>query len=185
MFFTDTTILSESLITNRGRTRQAAGEPGNTETPESFALVLDGESVSGLDGFRYHLEYALLSAENAATEHRLAVAGEWALEMENGVTPTPLLEYARIESADSNANECRSYMTGSLGVGWGNWNAALAYTGKIVTISGNGNGDTYDDQVGLSVGYKHNRTVGVATQTLGALLSYGFEFCGAEVCHAD
>ncbi|WP_416897205.1 MAG: hypothetical protein ACMVY4_17190 [Minwuia sp.] len=188
VFFTDTTILSESFITNRGRTRQAAGEPGNTESPESFALALDGEAVPGLDGFGYHVGYALLSADNASTEHRFAFAGYWELELENGVTLVPLLEYARIENADSNANESRSYVTGSLGAEWGNWNAALAYTGKIVTISGNGNGDSYDDQIGVSfgyawdngigldVGYKHNRTAGIATQTVGALLSYGFEF---------
>lgn len=188
VFFTDTTILSESFITNRGRTRQAAGEPGNTESPESFALAIDGEEVPGLDGLRYHLGYAFLSAENASTEHRFAIATEWGYDLGNGVTLTPLLEYGHFANADSNANESRNYITGSLGAEWGNWNAALAYTGKIVTISGNGNGDTYDDQVGVSVGYafencigidvgyKHNRTAGVATQTLGALVSYGFEF---------
>lgn len=129
-----------------------------------------------------------LSAENASTEHRFAIATEWGYDLGNGVTLTPLLEYGHFANADSNANESRNYITGSLGAEWGNWNAALAYTGKIVTISGNGNGDTYDDQVGVSVGYafengigidvgyKHNRTAGVATQTLGALVSYGFEF---------
>jgi len=188
LFFTDTTILSESFITNRGRTRQAAGEPGNTESPESFTIALDGEEVPGLDGLRYHLGYAFLSAENASTEHRFAIAAEWGYDLGNGVTLTPLLEYGYFANADSNANESRNYITGSLGAEWGNWNAGLAYTGKIVTISGNGNGDSYDDQIGLSVGYafengigvdvgyKHNRDAGIATQTVGVLLSYGFEF---------
>lgn len=187
-FTADTTILSESFITNRGRTRQAAGEPGNTGAPESFALALDGEAVPGMEGFRYHLGYALLAAENASTEHRFAIAGEWGYDLGNGVALTPLLEYGYFSNADSNVNESRHYMTGSLGAEWGNWNAGIAYTGKIVTISGNGNGDSYDDQIGVSVGYawdngigldvgyKHNRTAGIATQTVGALLSYGFEF---------
>jgi len=188
VFFTDTTLLSESFITNRGRTVQAVGEPGNTESPESFAIALDGADVPGLGSFGYHLGYALLSSDNAATEHRMAVAGTWSFEMENGVTLSPLLEYAHIANAGSNANESRNYLTGSLGAEWGSWNAAAAYTGKIVTISGNGNGDSYDDQIalsvgyafdngiGLDVGYKHNRTGGVGTQTVGALLSYGFSF---------
>lgn len=188
VFFTDTTILSESFITNRGRTRQAAGEPGNTESPESFAIALDGEEVPGMDGMRYHLGYAFLSADNASTEHRFAIAAEWGYELDNGVTLTPLLEYGYFANADSNANESRNYITGSLGAEWGQWNAGLAYTGKIVTISGNGNGDTYDDQIGISVGYawengigldvgyKHNRTAGISTQTIGAVVSYGFEF---------
>ncbi|WP_417515406.1 hypothetical protein [Minwuia sp.] len=188
VFALDTTILSESFITNRGRTRQAAGEPGNTESPESFALAIDGEAVPGMEGFRYHVGYALLSADNAATEHRFAVAGEWSFEMDNGVVLTPLAEYVHFQNAGSNANESRNYLTGSLGAEFGPWNAALAYTGKIVTISGAGNGDTYDDQIqfsvgyafdngiGIDVGYKHNRTAGIATQTVGALVSYGFEF---------
>lgn len=184
VFFADTTILSESFITNRGRTVQAAGEPGNTESPESFAIALDSEFESG---FRYHLGYARLAADNASAEHRFAIAGEWAFDMGNGVTLVPFAEYVHFENGSANNNESRNYLTGSLGAEWGQWNAGLAYTGKIVTIDGAGNGDTYDDQVslsagyafengiGLDLGYKHNRTGGVATQTIGLLLSYGFE----------
>ncbi|WP_416898376.1 MAG: hypothetical protein ACMVY4_01165 [Minwuia sp.] len=189
VFTADTTILSESFITNRGRTRQAAGEPGNTESPESFAIALDGEAVPGVEGFRYHVAYAHLGADAAPNEHRIAVAGEWSFEVQEGVTLTPLAEYVRFENAGGNGNESRNYFTASLGLSLQEkWFAALAYTGKDVTVSGGGNGDTYDDQVslsvgyafdnglGLDVGYKHNRSGGIGTSTVGALLTYGFEF---------
>ena len=188
VFTADTTFLSESFITNRGRTRQAAGEPGNTESPESFALALDGEAVPGADGLVYHIGYAHLGAEGAPSEHRFAVAGAWTFESDNGFAWTPLVEYVRFENAGGNGAESRNYLTLSLGVEHGPWNAGLAYTGKDVNIQGAANGDTYDDQIGVSVGYafengigldvgyKHNRTAGIGTHTVGALLTYGIEF---------
>ena len=188
VFLADRTVLSESFITNRGRNDLAAGGPGNTEAPENFAIAFDGADAPLADGFNYHVSFARLGFDAADTEYRAAVAGEWYFELENGVGIVPFVEYVHFFNADGNTNEDRHYVITSLAAEWEQWHAALAYTGKVVTVSGGGNGDTYDDQIqlsggyvfengiGIDVGYKFNRTAGIETQTVGALLSYGFEF---------
>lgn len=187
VFLADRTILSESFITNRGRNDLAAGGPGNTEAPESFALALDGERAPALGGLDYHVSFARLGFDAGDAEYRVAVAGETHFELGGGYELTPFAEYVHFANAGGNSNESRHYVITSLALGWEQWHAALAYTGKVVTVSG-ANGDAYDDQaqisagyafengIGIDVGYKFNRTAGVETQTVGALLSYGFAF---------
>jgi hypothetical protein len=187
VFFIDRTFLSESFITNRGRTNLAAGGPGNTELPESFALALDGEAVPGLDGMRYHVGFARLAVNNGDDEIRATAGAEWAFDAGNDVTLTPLVEYVRFWNAGGVGAESRNYYTLSLVAETGPWNVALAGTAKDVDVD-NANGTTFDHQVQLSagyafdngftldVGYKHATAANISTQTLGAIVTYGIEF---------
>lgn len=187
VFFLDRTFLSESFITNRGRTDLAAGGPGNTEVPESFALALDGEAVPGIDGLRYHTAVARLGVENGDTEYRATIGADWAIAVDDDLTLTPLAEYVRFWNAGGNGAENRNYMTLSLLAETGPWNAAVAFTGKDVDVDG-ANGSTFDHQVQLSagyafangftldVGYKNATGGNVTTQTLGAIVTYGITF---------
>lgn len=56
-FFTDTTFLSDSAFTSRGQTDKDDGGLGNTESPESFTLAVDGEDIPGLPGVSYTLGF--------------------------------------------------------------------------------------------------------------------------------
>ncbi len=187
VFFLDRTFLSESFITNRGRTDLAAGGPGNTEVPESFAIALDGEAVPGMEGLRYQTAFARLGVENGDTEYRATIGADLAIAIDEDLTLTPLAEYVRFWNAGGNGAENRNYMTLSLLAETGPWNAAIAFTGKDVDVDG-ANGSTFDHQVQLSagyafangfsldVGYKNATGGNVTTQTLGALVTYGITF---------
>ncbi|MDF1731593.1 MAG: hypothetical protein P1U49_08825 [Minwuia sp.] len=186
-FFQDRTFLSESFITNRGRTNLAAGGPGNTEFPESFALALDGEAVPGMDGLRYHVGFARLAVNNADDELRATAGAEWSYDLGDDLTLTPMAEYVRFWNAGGVGAENRNYYTLSLVAETGPWNVALAGTAKDVNVDG-ANGSTFDHQVQLSagyafasgftldVGYKRATAANISTQTLGAIVTYGIEF---------
>ncbi len=187
VFFLDRTFLSESFITNRGRTNLAAGGPGNTEVPESFAIALDGDAVPGIEGLRYHTAVARLGVENGDTEYRATIGADLAIAVNDDLTLTPLAEYVRFWNAGGNGAENRNYMTLSLLAETGPWNAAIAFTGKDVNVDG-ANGSTFDHQVQLSagyafangftldVGYKNATGGNITTQTLGAIVTYGITF---------
>jgi len=187
VFFLDRTFLSESFITNRGRTNLAAGGPANTEFPESVVVALDGEDVPGIEGLRYHVALARLAVDAGDDELRATAGAEWSFALNDDVTMTPLVEYVRFWNAGGVGTEDRNYLTLSLVGEAGPWNAALAFTGKDVDVDG-ANGSTFDHQVqvsagyafengfSLDVGYKRATAANVNTQTLGALVTYGIEF---------
>ena len=56
-FFADTTFLSDSLFTSRGRRDRADGGLSNTERFDSFLVSLEGEDVPGLAGVSYNLGF--------------------------------------------------------------------------------------------------------------------------------
>ncbi|MCO6387238.1 hypothetical protein [Aliihoeflea sp. 40Bstr573] len=62
IFTADTSVLSESAFTNRGRLSRFDGGAGNTGRLDNFSVTLDGAELPGLDGISYHLGYRHLSA---------------------------------------------------------------------------------------------------------------------------
>jgi hypothetical protein len=56
-FFADTTFLSDSAFTSRGRADQDDGGLSNTESLESFAVSIEGEEVPGFAGLSYNIGF--------------------------------------------------------------------------------------------------------------------------------
>jgi hypothetical protein len=56
-FYADTTGLSQSLFTNRGRTEREDGGLSNTESLESFAFSIAGEEIPGFAGLTYNIGF--------------------------------------------------------------------------------------------------------------------------------
>jgi len=197
VFFADTSILSESAFTNRGRVRETDGGPSNTESPESFTVAVDGGDFAALPGFRYHVGFAhqavdLVLDDNGAPlgdiadEERIAVAGEWAIEVDEDVTVTPLLEYVRFWNAQGMADQDRNYLTAATQVDYRNWNVAVAYTGRLIDNQAAADVTDYQFQVsagyafdfGLEagIGWKLVEEDDVQSQVIGVLLAYVLEF---------
>ncbi len=187
IFTQDTSRLADSWITRRERTRQAAGGPGNTGSLESFAVAIDGEDLPVPGSLRYHVGYVHLASDTTEDEDRLAIGAEWGLAVTDEVTVTPLVEYVYFDNAGGTDGEERDYLTGSLLLEYGNWNAAVAYTNRDISAApGAQDADDFQFQlsagyafeIGLSldVGYKINESANVDTSTVGALLAYSYEF---------
>lgn len=187
-FFRDTSGLAESAFTRRQKTRQAAGGPGNTGDFSSFALSLDGNGFEKLAGFGYHIAYVQHTNDtaNSADETRFAIGGRYEFKLPGDIAVQPLVEYVRFDDADGTANQDRSYVTTALGFSYGNWNAAISGTFKE-TEAPDGT-DTNEEQlqvsagyqfpigIGVDLGYKRGRNAGVDTDTIGALVTYGYSF---------
>lgn len=214
-FFQDTSYLSNSIFTERGRVRDEDGGPSNTESFESFAIALDGSDVEAMPGFRYQVAFAMQDVDKIAedsraflpenegifdpdlaeeigdpndtnNEYRMAIAGEWPIEVLEDFTITPLFEYDRFWNAQGIPEQNRDYFTAALSFEIDNWNMALASTTRLIH---NSEGEDYQDYLfQVSAGYRFDFGLGIdvgwarvdeendSKNVLGALLSYNYEF---------
>ncbi len=131
-FFLDTSGLAESAFTQRKKTREGDGGPGNTGSFKSFAVSLDGGNIAALKGFSYHAAYVhhtndTVSAEN---ESRFAVNGAYEFALPGDITAQPSVEYVRFDDADGTQDQDRTYLTAALAFTYGDWNMAFSGTFK-------------------------------------------------------
>lgn len=198
-FFLDTSVLNEPFFTTLGRPRLRNGGPSNTRTPESFFIALDSTDIEALPGLRTHAAFMRqqvnriqprgasepLPRELIDDEYRMALAAQWPLKVNEDITVTPLIEYAQIWNASGLRNVQRRYLTTTLQVFQGNWNWALAstlwwvdnrdnprsedFTNLQFQVSG---GYTFENGVGIDIGYRFLELDKEGTHTFGVWLNY-------------
>lgn len=188
VFFLDTTVLSESTFTNRGRTRLSDGGPSNTEDLTSFAVALDGEEIPALIGLSYHVAVVRLAEGqgNDADEIGYVVALSHSLPLGEDLEINPLVEYAHFQGAGGTDGLDKDYLTTGVEVAWKSWNLALSYTWRRSDLVGQTSDDDHQFQasagyafpfgVGLNVGGKIVEESGVTSAVVGFLIDYKFEF---------
>jgi hypothetical protein len=182
-FFADTTVLSESLFTNRGRAHLADGGAGNTGRLDNFAVTLFGEEIPSLPGFKYNLGYRHLSAGSGdyGDENGVIAGVAKDTEIGDGVTFGVLGEVAYFSNyggADDNA----VYATLGTSLKRGPWHGEL--TGEIRHFQVEGTdhlvqvsaGYGFESGYDLSVGYAFEHVGGIDNQTLGVRLTKCFNF---------
>jgi len=128
-------------------------------------------------------------AESAITrckKTREVIGGSYENKINKDIMVTPLLEYVSFNDADGTDGQDRSYLTAALGVGYGNWNAAVSGTFKETETAAGVK--TNEEQlqlsaeylfpigIGVDVAYKWLRNAGVDTDVFGTLLTYGLDF---------
>jgi len=150
-FWLDTSPLSRSLFRDRGRTRPADGGPGNTGSPESFALSLFGEGIPPLPGLSYNLGFARQQRADAGgrTEHDVVAGLVYSFSPAPALDVELLSEYAHLRHAGGEAAS-RHYFTQGAEVTWRGWNAAVAYSRRW---QGGRGVPRHDDLLQVSAGY--------------------------------
>lgn len=196
-FFTDTSVLSNSVITKRGRTRVEDGGPGNTEALESFAIAIDGgdfpETLFGntfpgespVKGLTYQLAFVSQAAGDGSNSRENGVVASVAHQFPIGkmVSLEPLAEFAYFMDADGVDGQDRYYATaGATALIHENWNVALSYTRRETMPSGGADigdnlvqvsaGYAFDFGVGVDLGWRYAEEADVESQTVGILLIY-------------
>jgi len=188
-FFVDTSFLSGSAITSRGRTRRDDGGIGNTGDPASFVIALDGGSFPGIPGdLGYHLATIYSQGGEGDPEDELGFAAglygsftlseDWAIE--------PIVEVVHFENADG-LDQSRDLVTVGAGLLHGPWNLALAYGASFSDPDGAAIDDldvhlyqvsagySFDFGLDVDLGYKFVEEEGVGSHTVGILFHTCFD----------
>lgn len=136
-FFTDTTALSESAFTNRGRTRRTAGGASNTESPESFSITLDSEGFADAPELTTHIGFVHQAAGigDAGDENGFVIGVGHEHEFSNGTTLATILEFAHLSHAGGGAAN-NTYITAGTQYFFGPWNIATSGTIRRIHTSG-------------------------------------------------
>ena len=200
VFRTDTSFLSNSVLTERGRVLDADGEPGNTGGLENYALAFDADNAFGASGLLIHAGLLSLQHDDGDDRHVAFVAGaRWAIEMEDGAVLTPLAEYFRSDGAtlpgtDELGDGDQDLLTLGAGYAAGPWNTALVYGRSQIDADMPGElaeqtdfaqisaGYAFENGLGIDIGYLYGETSlsgggfaeEIEVQSIGVLLSYEF-----------
>ncbi len=185
LFFLDTIVLSDSIITRRGRTRLTDGGPSNTERLNSFNIALIGNKVFGVDGLRTHFAFVHQAVRNGRDEDGFSAALRHSVTV-GKVKVSPLLEAVHFWNAEGVADQRRFYLTSALLLDYGHWQASVSQTLRQTRTPGAGwtrdhlvqlsAGYTFDSGIGVQVGYSHTNASSIGTHTLGVLLTYEFQY---------
>lgn len=187
LFFADTTFLSDSVFTRRGRLSPDDGGAGNTERLDNFSVTLDGEDMPGLTGFSYHLGYRHLSVGlgDASDEDGFVAGLAQESELANGMVLTVNGELAYFSNAGGSLDDAL-YATAGLGLVIGPWHGELAGTIREIDFDGGGSGTdylaqisagyTFDNGLDLSLGYGYTREDTIDSHFVGLRLAKSFEF---------
>jgi hypothetical protein len=200
VFRTDTSFLSNSVFTERGRVLDADGEPGNTDGLENYSLAFDAENAFGASGLLLHGGVLSLQHDDEGDRHvAFAVGARWEIELDNGAVVTPLVEYfqsdgATLPGTDELGDGDQSVLTLGGSYVAGPWNVALVYGRSEIDAGLMGDLSEHTDFAQVSVGYAFENGIGVdigylygetrlsgggfdedvEVESLGLLLSYEF-----------
>jgi hypothetical protein len=197
VFYADTSVLSDSAFTSRGRTHHLDGGLSNTGTPDSLALAMEGSELPGLPGVSYNLGYVHQAAGvDDIDDQNGFVFGVNGERKYNSVKFEWIAETAYFDYGgnlfESAGNETELYVKNlwylTLGgkVTVDKYNLAVAYTGRQADLYNGTNYDDYQFQVSagmelprewtIDVGYKLTRDEGEDGHTVGVMLKKKFEF---------
>jgi hypothetical protein len=187
VFFADTTVLSDSVFTRRGRLSVDDGGVGNTERLDNVALALDGADIAALPGFSYNLGYRHLSAgvSEDADEDGFVFGLAKETAFANGVVLGLTGEIAYFSNAGGVAGDDATYGTAGLSLARGPWHGELAGAVRRLDFDGGSLDDrlvqvsagyTFDNGFDLSAGYAHVRVEESDYDVFGLRLAKSLDF---------
>ncbi len=188
IFTLDTSALSDSIITSRGRTNRTDGGAGNTETLDSFSITLDGANIPALPGLGYHVGYRFqqmgFGPADVADEHGFVAGLNGTMEM-SAVELEWVGEVVFLDNAEGSRDQLWYYTFGAQ-VEFSRYNVAASFTGRPRNVFGGPNLDDRLFQVSagveiyngwtLDAGYKTSVEDDVRSHTVGLLLAREFKF---------
>ena len=187
VFAADTSVLSESAFTNRGRLSRFDGGAGNTGRLDNFSITLDGSDMPGLDGVSYHLGYRhLIAGVGDDHDENGFVAGlARETELANGMTLGINGEAAFLHNAFGSADDAL-YLTSGVYLQNGPWHGELAGTIRRLDFGDGGDqsdllaqvsaGYAFDNGFDVSLGYAYARADKIEAHVVGLRLTKEFEF---------
>ena len=189
IYHADTSALSRSMFTDRGRTQVSDGGAGNTEDLDSFSIALDLEEIPSLGGASLNFAYrhhAQGKTNGDLDDENGYVAGIYGARQMNGVELQYVGEVVYLDGAEGTLDDLWYYTVGGALVFGGKYNVAISYTGRPRDVFGAE--DFEDKQLQISAGvelrngwaldgaYKYHVEENIDNHTVGFLLAKSFEF---------
>lgn len=175
-FMADTTPLSDSLGTSRGRLRRRDGGVSNSGAPESFALSLAGAFAD--TGYHLGLRYQAPGAGDEAAEYggvlgltrRINLGGAEVLLIGEAAY-FPCFDGARESAAFLTLGAAAEVGDFTLSAVYGQSRAGTSTDGRFATA-----GIDYEltDELSVSLGYRYLEDEGAASNSLGLQLTLEF-----------
>lgn len=195
-FTADDTLLSQSVITNRGRTRREDGGLSNTGDLDSFAFSIESEEIPGFAGLSFNIGYVHQAAGiDDLDDQNGFVLGLQLERTYNNVKIEAIGETAYFDyggnlydedDADEFVDTLWYYTLGAQATINDRYRVSASYTARYADLFDGTEFDDYQYQVSagmklgrewwLDAGYKFLQEQGEDSHTVGLLLTKTIEF---------
>lgn len=189
-FLNDTTDLSKSAISNRGRASSNSGLAGSTGTLSSYSFSAEGENFLTIDNWYYNFGYRSLGINkvaNNAREQGYVFGSEYLYKIGRDSSLIPFVEIVKIKNFTGERSRDAQYATFALIGKYSSWTASSSFVTRNIKQPQRSS-NINDRQLQFSIGYKFtdNLTVDVSRADikengskgalLGATISYFYKF---------
>jgi hypothetical protein len=187
IFFADTTILSNSLFTERRQNDVNFGGASNTEQLDSFSITLSGDSIAALPGLAYTLGYSHQAAGTGDVddENGYVFGLTKNYELGNGQTIDLVGEVAYLDHAFAGPDDA-VFSTVGIGYAIGSWSLSAAYTNVWNIRAGASDfaehlatttvGYTFSNGIAVDLGYAFTEVANIQSHTIGLAVGKSFDF---------
>lgn len=162
-FFEDTTIFSESLGNNRGRTSIEDGGASNTEGFDSFAVSLEGSNILNWSDFSYKLGFLhrAKGTDGIADENGISASFVQTYEKPDGADWTVVGEIAALNNFEGTSDDI-IYASAGLVYNSGPWTGVLSGTYRPRFIENSENFEDYTLQTSIEYDLGKGYSVAIA-----------------------
>lgn len=168
-FFDDTSILSDSLGSSRGRKSRDDGGASNTESFESFAFSLQGSDFSSAPGLSYKigLLHEARGEGDSRDENGFLIAAARSLPLSRERSFTWIAEIAPIWNFEGSADDV-VYASGGLVYEEGPWTGVVSGTYRERRLATGGRFDDYSIQTSIDYAFGGGLSLAIAHEFLRA-----------------
>ena len=189
LFNVDTTVLSNSLLVNRGRTHRHSRAPGNAGELSSWSLALTSHHPAEITGLTLHVALSHQAAREGPAQNGRALAAHYAIPLGERLAASVLVEWVHFTGFEgrrtADGTPARAdYVTPALELTTGPWSLALAYSARRVHAAQAppdrqwqlSAGHRFAGGVLLDIGWKRFCADGVKSDLVGARIAYTLSY---------
>jgi hypothetical protein len=189
-FFNDTSSLSNSAINKRGRQNKVDGLAGDTSSPTSYTIAIEGQDLFGMRDLFYNFGYRNLDVDKiAGRDDETGFAGglEYLIHLGSKTSLIPFVEIASMKNLGGELDRNVTYSTVALVGKYSSWTASVSNVTRDIRQK-NLIGNKKDRQMQYSIGYKFSNNIvaditkadikedGNKASLIGFVVSYIYNF---------
>ncbi len=167
-FFNDTTALSNSAIERRGSEKRSDGLAGNTSSPSSYSVAIEGQDFFGVNDLFYNFGYRNLEVDDVpGRDNEVGMVGgfEYLIPLGFKTSLIPFVEVASFENFSGIKGRNATYTTVALIGKYSSWTTSIARVTRSIKqkdiATADNLGRANDHQLQYSIGYKFRNNIAI------------------------